>query len=146
MKLIKQAVAIYLISPNNSSEFLIVKRPPNDGILSNVWGLPAVVLKSGENIEEAVNRVGTEKLNTQIEALSLIGTKSSDRGDYYLILSDVEAKLIGPEPSVLKSNTINTKYVDQKWTSDYSLLIDAASKGSLCTQIILDNNKISYNI
>ena len=68
MKLIKQAVAIYLISPNNSSEFLIVKRPPNDGILSNVWGLPAVVLKSGENIEEAVNRVGTEKLNTQIEA------------------------------------------------------------------------------
>lgn len=146
MKPIQQVVAVYLLNPSNSNEFLAVKRPLNIESLPNVWGLPAVVMRKDESILQALIRVGKEKLNTQIEAISLMGTKSSDRGTYYLILSDIEARLVGQEPSVINSCTTDTKYVDQKWTNDYSILIDGASKGSLCTQIILDLKHIPYKI
>lgn len=143
-KPIKTAVAVFLKNPNNDSQFLIVKRPPDDDSLPNVYGLPAGSIKSGELPEQVVIRVGIEKLNTTIKPTKFIGSKYIDRGSYILILMDIEAELIGKEPSVIEAQTENTKYVDQIWTNDYTTLIEAASKGSLCSQIILDREGISY--
>ncbi|MDD2225306.1 MAG: NUDIX hydrolase [Candidatus Shapirobacteria bacterium] len=144
MKDTKFSVAIFLINPENDKEFLIVKRPEDDDKLPNVWGLPAVTIKGNELPEDAVRRVGKEKLNTEIEPVGFMGIKRVDRGDYDFILMDIKSKLVGRAPSVFKAKTVNTKYIDQKWTMDLNLLKEAASKGSLCSQIILDVNFIEY--
>lgn len=144
MKPTKFSVAVYIVNPDNKQEFLIVKRPPDDDMLPNVWGLPAVTIEQDELPEAAAKRVGKEKLNTNIESVSFIGIKRVDRGDYDFILMDIKAKLIGNQPSVKEATTGHTKYIDQKWTSDLQTLTEAASKGSLCSQIILDTNNISY--
>lgn len=144
MDRIKCSVAVYLLNPKNEKEFLAIKRPSDDDALPNLWGLPAVTLKQYELPEQAVIRIGIEKLNTIIEPVSFLGIKSANRKSYKLILMDIKAKLIGHEPVVADSKTKNTKYVDQKWTSDLSLLKESASKGSLCSQILLDVNSIRY--
>jgi ADP-ribose pyrophosphatase YjhB (NUDIX family) len=144
MKPIKCSVAVYLMNPNNKDEFLVVKRPPDDDKLPNVWGLPAVTVKGEELPEQAVIRVGSEKLCTEIKPLGFFGIKYADRGNYVLILMDIKAELIGSEPKVTNSTSQSTKYVDQKWVSDYSVLKEAASKGSLCSQIVLDSKNILY--
>lgn len=144
MKRIKCSVAVYLLNPKNEKEFLAIKRPDDDDVLPNLWGLPAVTLKREELPEQAVVRIGREKLSTTIEPVSFLGMKSINRKGYELILMDIKARLVGPEPVVANSKTKNTKYVDQKWTSDLSLLKESASKGSLCSQILLDANGICY--
>ncbi|OGD11109.1 hypothetical protein A2395_03985 [Candidatus Amesbacteria bacterium RIFOXYB1_FULL_47_9] len=144
MKPTKCSVAVFLVKPTNDKEFLVVKRPPDDDRLPNVWGLPAVTIKDEELPEQAVLRVGVEKLVTEIKPIGFLGIKSADRGDYQFILMDIKAKLIGSEPNVKNSVTQSTKYVDQKWVSDFSVLKEAASKGSLCSQIVLDRQNISY--
>ncbi len=143
-KPIKTSVAVFLKNPINAKEFLIVKRPPEDEDLPNVYGLPAGTIKNGELPEQAVIRIGKEKLNTEIKPSKFVGSKYIDRGSYILILMDIEANLLGKAPNVADAVTTNTKYVDQMWTSDYTKLVEAASKGSLCTQIILDTVGMSY--
>ena len=143
-KPIKTAIAVFLRNPNNKSQFLIVKRPPDDESLPNVYDLPAGSIKDGELPEQVVYRVGVEKLSTEIKPTKFIGAKFIDRDSYVLILMDIEAELVGREPNVTVADTANTKYVDQLWTNDYTRLIEAAGKGSLCSQIILDREGISY--
>ena len=144
MKPIKVAVAVLLTNPESENEFLIVKRPPDDDYLPNVFGLPAVSIVGEELSEDAVRRVGKEKLCTDIEPTGFYGIKSTDRETYTLILMDIEAKLAGEEPDVTKAKSENTTYTEQKWTGDLSLLKEAASKGSLCSQIVLDKNGVGY--
>src|SRR5690348_11548097 len=62
-------IALILINPTDESKFLAVKRPPNAESLPNVWGLPAITLRYGEQPETAVLRLAKEKLNTQIKFL-----------------------------------------------------------------------------
>lgn len=142
-KPIKFAIAVLLKNPSDNNKFLAVKRPPEDR-LANVWGLPAASVKENELPEDAVRRVGTEKLCTKIEPTAFIGIKYDDRGDYNLILADIEARLVGEEPNVANSKSLSTRYIGQQWTNDYTKLIEAASKGSLCSQIVLDKKNIKY--
>lgn len=144
MKPKKFSIAVVILNPDNPSEFLAVKRPPDDDSLPNVWGLPAFTVKNGELPEEVVKKIGFEKLATDIEAVSFIGIDSIERDTYVLILMDVQAKLKGPQPSVGKATTSATKYVDQQWTDNYDILKEAASKGSLCTRIFLESKGISW--
>ena len=138
MKEIKFAVAVALYNPNNSGEVLAVKRPDSDDrFLSGVWGLPAIVVEEGELPEDAVRRLGIEKLSTKIEPVYYLGIQYADRGEYELILMDITADLNGVEPSVTNAPTTGTKYVDQQWTSDFSIFKEAATKGSLCSRILL---------
>ena len=144
MKPTKFSIAAVVVNPKNSAEILAIKRPPNDDGLPNVWGLPAVTPKDGELPEAAVKRLGTEKLATDIEPVAYVGIKRADRGTYELILMDITVRLIGVEPSVKDATTTGTKYVDQQWTSNYSLFKDAAAKGSLCSQIFLQSKGMSW--
>lgn len=124
---------------------MAVKRPADDDNLPNVWGLPAVSVKDGELPEDAVRRVGIEKLATEIKPVSYIGVMRADRGDYELILMDIKAELVGKEPSVHDAATAGTKYTDQQWTSDYSLFKEAATKGSLCSRVFLASEGLSWD-
>ena len=145
MKPVKFSVAAVIKNPSNLEEILAVKRDPNDESFPGVWALPAVTLKAGELPEDAVRRIGNEKLATKIKPVSTIGIRSADRGDYESILMDVEAKLVGKEPSVKDAVTQGSKYVGQKWTSDYTIFIEAAKKGGLCDRIYLEFKGISWD-
>lgn len=138
------AVAAVVRRSSSRSEFLAVKRPPDDDSLPNVWGLPAVSLQNGELPEHAVRRIGREKLNTEIEPVRFVGIKSTLRTNYELILMDIEALVSGAEPSVHTALTLRTRYVDQQWTSDLHLLIDAARQGSICCQVFLEKSGVDY--
>lgn len=140
----KFSIAAVIYNLNNPMEVLAVKRPSDDTILPNVWGLPAISPKDGELPEDAVKRLGIEKLATEIEAVSYIGIKRIDKDVHELILLEIEAKLKGEEPSVKDGTTTGTKYVDQKWTSDYSIFKEAAIEGSLCSRIFLESKGILW--
>lgn len=140
----KFSIAVVVINPNNPTEVLAVKRPPTDDGLPNVWGLPAITPKDGELPEDAVKRLGIEKLATEIKAISYIGIKYTERNTYNLILMDIQVDLVGKEPSVQEATTTGTKYVDQQWTSNYSIFKEAASKGSLCSRIFLESKGIAW--
>ena len=146
MKEVRQAVALYLRNPGNHNEFLAVRRPADARSLPNVWGLPAVTLVEGETLYNAIKRVGTEKLNTEVEPTNFIGVKAADRDNHTLVLMDFAAELVGREPDVTEAETESTKYGDQIWTPHVALLTQAAKEGSLCSQIILDQHQIPYNL
>jgi len=141
----KLSIAVVLINPNDASEILAVKRPADDDSLPNVWGLPAITPRDRELPEDAVKRLGVEKLTTEIQARSYIGIKRADRHTYELILMDIQAELKGAEPSVNDATTTGTKYVDQQWTSDYSIFKEAAAKGSLCSRILLESKGLMWD-
>ncbi len=145
MKPTRFSIAAIIVNPNNDAEVLAVKRPPNDDSLPNVWGLPAVTPVERELPEAAVKRLGIEKLSTEIESVEYVGIKYTERSTYNLILMDIQACLVGREPSVKNATTTGTKYVDQQWTSDYSIFKEAASKGSLCSQIFLESKGVAWN-
>lgn len=144
MKPVKCAVAAVVRDPADPRRFLAVRRPPDDDRLPGVWGLPAVSLRPGELPEAGLRRVGREKLGAELEPVSLVGIKSMDRGEYELILMDLEARLVRGEPSVADADTTATRYVDQRWTEDLTLLADAARRGSLCSQILLEAHGAPY--
>lgn len=141
---VRYAVAAVLRHPRDPRRFLAVRRPADDDRLPDVWGLPAVSLAPGELPEAAVRRIGREKLATEIEPTRFVGARAGDRGDHQLILMDIEAALAGPEPDVTRAPTQRTRYVEQRWTSDLELLVDAARKGSLCSQALLASEARSY--
>ena len=138
------AIALLLVHPIDQTKFLAVKRPSNAKSLPDVWGLPAVTLNYSEPPEIAMSRVAKEKLNTEVELLGCLGLDSINRGNYYLTLMDIVVKLKGKEPSVIEAQTKHTKYIGQQWTDEPSILKEAASKGSLCSRILLKSLGIAY--
>ena len=144
MTKVKCSVAAVVRGSRDPREFLAVQRPPDDDRLPDVWGLPAASLRPGELPEAALRRIGREKLGTEIEPVRFVGIGSLDRGDYELILMDIEARVTGGEPDVHAATTDATRYVEQRWTSDLLLLRDAASRGSLCSRLLLDAHGVAY--
>jgi len=143
-KRVKCSVAAVVRRPDGSGEFLAVRRPLDDRELPGVWGLPAVTLREGELPEAALRRLGREKLGAALEAERFIGIKAADRGDYLLVLMDLEARVAEGDPSVEAALTSGTAYIEQRWTADPGLLREAASRGSVCSRILLDSEGVPY--
>ncbi len=133
-----------LVKRGDDERFLAVRRPEDDDRLPGVWGLPAVTLHPGELPEDGLRRVGREKLGTDLEPVRMMGALCADRGEYTLLLLDIEARLLGREPDVGAATTAATRYVAQQWTNDLELLVPAARMGSLCCRIVLDAAGRSY--
>jgi hypothetical protein len=94
--------------------------------------------------ETALRRLGEEKLGARLEPLRFIGIKAADRGDYLLILMDLEARVVEGEPRVDAARTTGTAYVEQCWTADAGVLLEAAERGSVCSRILLEARGIPY--
>lgn len=127
------------------ASYLAVRRPLDDDRLPGLWGLPAVTLRPGELPESGIRRVGEEKLDARIEPVRFIGIRSAARGTYQLILMDIEADLVEREPDVRAATSDATRYIDQLWSSNLSLLSEAAVRGSLCCQILLESAGIELS-
>ncbi len=136
MKPTKESVSLVIKDQKNN--FLIVKRAddPEDD-LANVWGFPAATLREGETRQELAMRVAHSKLGVEVELGDVIGESTHDRGGYVLHLVDYEARITDGTPVVPQADTSVSQYADWKFTDDPSALLEAAQKGSQCTQIFL---------
>ena len=95
----KRAVALVIYNKDRQ-RLLVVKRPPEDDRLPNVWGLPAATLRVGESYEAAAVRTGQEKLGVKIKILGEIGEATTDRGDHILHMKEFEVEVTEGTPSV----------------------------------------------
>ena len=137
-KPVKYTVAIVIRNKDNPKEFLVVKRPVDDPDLRGHWGFPAGSLKPGELFEDVVMRVCRERLNCQVEVTRFLGMMFQKRNSYDIFLMDLEAEVIGnKQPNVCESDTEDTDYVEQKWSSDPMDLMPGAEAGSCCASIFL---------
>lgn len=144
MKPTKKALA--LVIKNENGEILIVKRPEDEsGPIAGVWGFPAVMIKDGESEIKAAKRVGKDKLGVEIKIIERIGETTGDRDSYTLHLCDYAAEVKEGVPSVPQKDSSVIQYVELKYTADPTILIPAAKRGSLCSQIYLSSIGLSWN-
>lgn len=118
---------------------LAVQRPDEPGEeLPLVWGLPATTLREGEADEEAVRRIGREKLGVELRPLRVVGLGEQERLDYTLRMTVYEASLAG-EPRLPDRDgaTGSTQYVALDWLPAASFR-EAADRGSLCCRVFLE--------
>jgi len=148
MKNIKKPIkkAVSFIIRNEQGDILLIKRPPNDKDLPNVWGLPAGTLKPGESWSEGVIRAGREKLGLDLRVGNIVNEGKLDRKSYtlYMKLFNVFLKS-NNAPEVPQPFYNVTQYVDLKWSppaKTINHLRKTAPKGSLCCTLYL----ISQNI
>lgn len=140
MKRTENAVS-YVIYNGDGTRILSVKRPGNDD-LPNVWGLPAGTVREGENPEQAVVRSGREKLGVKLEVKGMLNEGEIERETYILHMRLYEAEIGEGEPKVPQASG-GTQYVEWKWAEPGELK-EAASKGSLCSRLLLEKKGIRW--
>jgi ADP-ribose pyrophosphatase YjhB (NUDIX family) len=138
---IKYAVFFVIYNANDASQILIVKRPPDDENLPNVWGLPASSLSKDQSFHEALIKAGKIKLGVTLKPKEFIGRGNIQRQSYTLYGEEYVAEIVEGEPLVPQPEG---NYVEWKWgTADD--LVEAATKGSLCCNLYLQSlGKATY--
>jgi len=142
---LRNAVAVVVRCPGGL--VLAVKRPDEPGEeLPGVWGLPATTLRAGEPPEDALRRLGREKLGVELTPLRELASGEQQRpsGDgrkhYTLRMTVYEASMAG-EPSALggpehSDPSAGTLYDALDWLPAESFR-DAAARGSVCCQLFM---------
>jgi 8-oxo-dGTP diphosphatase len=137
MKQVRESVAVVI--RNQAGEFLVTRRPDDPGDeLAGAWGFPAVTRRGGETERAAAERVGPLKLGVTLSVGAKLGERVDDRGEYLLRLSDYDASIVAGSPSVPQPDDSVTQYVGCQFTSDPAVLVAAARRGSVCSQIFLE--------
>jgi 8-oxo-dGTP diphosphatase len=137
MKRVKESVAVVI--RNQTGDFLVTRRPDDPGDeLAGAWGFPAVTRRSGEPERAAAERIGPLKLGVTLSVGAKLGERADDRGEYLLRLSDYDASIVAGSPSVPQPDDSVTQYVAYEFTSDPAVLVAAARRGSVCSQIFLE--------
>jgi ADP-ribose pyrophosphatase YjhB (NUDIX family) len=132
----KRAVAVVV---RRDALVLAVQRPDEPGEeLPLVWGLPATTLREDEADEEAIRRIGSEKLGVELKPLRVVGLGEQDRPDYTLRMTVYEASMAG-EPRLPErgADSQSTRYVALDWLPAESFR-EAAERGSLCCRVLLE--------
>jgi ADP-ribose pyrophosphatase YjhB (NUDIX family) len=132
----KESVAIVIRNPERENSVLSVLRPESDEDLPNVWGLPAATLRPGESWEDAVKRVGLEKLGVQLRVGEELQHGMTERRNYRLKMRLYEAMIEKGHPFVPQPDNAVTQYAKWKWGSGEDLQ-QAAQRGSLCCKLYL---------
>ncbi len=130
--------AIAAVVRRDDELVLAVLRPDEPGEeLPGVWGLPAATLRAGESPEDAVCRIGREKLGVLLEPMRAIGSGEQDRDGYRLRMTVYEAS-IGGEPRLPARTSAGgrTLYDGIDWLPLDSLR-EAAERGSLCCEVLV---------
>jgi len=136
MERIKESVAVVISRPDGA---LLVTRRPDDprDPLAGLWGFPAVTRRPGEDERAAAQRVGPVKLGVTLSIGAKLGEQTEDRGEYVLRLADYAAVIADGTPVVPQADDCMTQYVACEFTDDPGVVIPAARRGSVCSQIFL---------
>jgi ADP-ribose pyrophosphatase YjhB (NUDIX family) len=137
----KENAVSYVIYSEDRKRIIAVKRPEKDEI-PNVWGLPAGTTREGETPEQAVVRSGKEKLGVKLEVKGMLNEGEIERSSYILHMKLHEAEIREGEPKVPQASG-GTQYVGWKWAEPGELR-EAASKGSLCSRLFLENEGMGW--
>ena len=132
MKPLKRSVALVIEGPGG---VLLVRRPDDDESLPGLWGLPAATTRDGESEEDALRRVGRDKLGVEVRPLRLLGEEEGERPGYRIVMRDWTAEIASGEPFVPQPGE-GTQYESWRW-GDPSELGPAAGAGSLCARVLL---------
>ncbi len=133
---LRRAVAAVIQRPDGL--VLAVRRPDEPGEeLPNIWGLPATTLADGEAPEDAVRRLGREKLGVELTPLRALAEGEQPRAGYTLHMTVYEVSMSGvPQLPRRAPGSASTLYDALDWLPP-DAFADAASRGSLCCQLFL---------
>jgi len=144
MKLVKESVAVVIRRPDGA--FLVTQRPDDPGDpLSGVWGFPAATRRPGEGERSAAERIGPLKLGVTLSVGAKLGERTDDRGVCLVRLADYAAMIADGTPAVPQADDSVTQYVACEFTGDPGVLVPAARRGSLCSQIFLDSLGVNWH-
>lgn len=143
MTLVTESVAVVIRRADEA--FLVTRRPDDpDDPLAGVWGFPAVTRRPGEDERSAAERIGPLKLGVTLSVGVRLGERAGDRGDHLLRLADYAAVIADGTPVVPQADDSVTQYVACQFTDDPALLVPAARRGSLCSQIFLESIGVDW--
>lgn len=134
MRAIRQAISFAIRHPVDPERVLVVRRPPDDEELPNLWGLPAGRVRAGETDADAVVRSGREKLGVELEVGHELNRGSTERAEYTLEMRLYEARIVEGEPEVGQPHEEVTQYTAWRWGESEDLA-PAAGRGSLCCRL-----------
>lgn len=132
--------AVAVVIRRHDGRVLAVRRPDEPGEeLPGVWGLPATTLRAGESDEDALLRIGREKLSVTLRPVAELASGDQRRPGYTLRMTVYEAVLQG-DPALPTDLTgdVGTLYDALEWRPA-SALNEAAGRGSLCCRLFLDS-------
>lgn len=134
---VKRSVSVAIFDPADRRRVLVVRRPPDDEELPDLWGLPAASLRPGESWEDAVRRAGREKLGVELEVREELNRGSTARAGYTLEMRLLEARIVSGSPAVPQPAPGVTQYRAWAW-GEAAALEPAATRGSLCCRLFLE--------
>ncbi len=137
MKPIKRSVSFAIFRPGRPDELLVVRRPPDDEDLPDLWGLPAGSLRPGEDWAGAVRRAGRDKLGVHLAVGPELNRGTLERAGYTLEMRLFEATITSGSPSAPQSVAGVTQYSAWKWGTAGDL-VPASVRGSLCSRLFLE--------
>mgnify|MGYP001462783442 FL=1 len=146
-KQVKHSIALAVTEVGQPDRVILVCRPLHDEDFPGMWGLPAASCKNRENLHMAAARVGIQKLGVALEVGPVLATGTQQRPGYNLEMTLFEAQLTGSRPAlpqVDESGEGPTLYTDWRW-GEAEDLGDSAEKGSLCSQLLLENRGLRTN-
>ena len=136
----KDAVAAAIRCYEHPDQILLVRRPEKPGEeLPGIWGLPAASLAPGEGPQDAVRRLGQQKLGLALEPVRLLARGYQEREGYALRMWLYEAIADRAEPTLATSSTAGvTCYTGWRWAGP-DALAEGAAAGSLCCRLLLES-------
>lgn len=133
------AVSVVIHEGEAGGRVLAVRRPDEAGeSLGGMWGLPAATVGEGETPEEAVRRLGRQKLGMTLEVVGEISRGSQDRDGEELSMVLFEATAEESEPKLVREWDAKgvTYYTKWRW-AEAGAFEPAAKAGSLCCRLYL---------
>ncbi len=137
MKPVKRAIAFAIFRPERPDEVLVVRRPPDDEDLPDLWGLPAGSLRPDEDWADAARRAGREKLGVELTVGSELNRGTLERAGYTLEMRLLQAYIARGQPVVPQPVEGVTQYTSWQWATR-AALVPAAVRGSLCSRLFLE--------
>lgn len=140
--LVKEVVACVVYRNGGQREVLAVLRPEDDPDLPGIWGLPAVSKNASESWEDAIARVGREKLGVSLTAGPLLAEGEGVGAGPRIRMRVYEARLANGEPRVPQPVPGVTQYRSWRWAeaTDFE---PGARAGSLCCRLFLEARRRS---
>lgn len=134
------AVSAVIYEDAERRRVLAVRRPDEAGeSFGGMWGLPAATVGQDETAEEAVRRLGRQKLGMTLEVGDEVarGSEELDEGETTMVLFEATAE--EAEPKLVREWDPKgvTYYTAWKW-AEASVLEPTAKAGSLCCRLFLE--------
>lgn len=129
----RTAVAIVFNNPQDDKQFFLVKRSddPTD-VFCNCWGFAAATLEDGETIEQAIQRIGTDKLGLTLTPVEKLASDNVSRVTHQLTMELWKVTAKGQLKMKQSGRPDISYYAGWKWGTLVDLEAPAALGSEAC--------------